>query len=356
MMVDSGLLPDLDSLAAYIAQVPELRASLPILAVERVGRGQSNLTFRIDLNGRAVILRRPPAGPLPPSAHDVLREYRVMLALQPGLVPVPRMLAACEDPSVIGAPFFMMEALAGDAIRFDLPDFLAEGTPLLRRRSVSDQVVDALATLHMLDPSAVGLADLGRPTGYLARQLKRWKGQLEYARVRPADDLDWTTTWLDANLPPDAPAPSIVHGDYKLDNIIFSHRGTPRLLGVVDWEMATLGDPLADLGWLLAFWREAGDPPNELKIVPRVTESAGFSTGAELAERYAARTGGPLPPYLHFYVVFAMWKMAVLLEGHWARHVRGTAGEFDFGYLETAAPAFWSRMRRTAEREGSKVV
>lgn len=338
---------DPERLAAYLAALPAFREALPVRAVERVGHGQSNLTFRLLLASGAVILRRPPVGPLPPSAHDVLREYRVLSALSGSAVPVPRSLAACEDPAVLGAPFYLMEALDGDAIRFELPPALLEG-PLAERRAIGEQIVDALAALHTTDPAAVGLGDLGRPSGYLARQHRRWQGQLEYARVRPAPDLDWVTAWLGDHLPADAGPAAIVHGDYKLDNSIYSHRRPVRLLGVVDWELATLGDPLADLGWLLAFWREASDPPPELKILPRVTELPGFSTRAELAARYAERTRRPLPD-LHYYLVFAMWKMAVLLEGHYARHVRGTADDFDFGYLEAGNPAFWARIRRTAE-------
>ena len=340
-------LVDAARLAAYLAEQPAFRDALPIRAVERIGQGQSNLTYRVVLAEQVVVLRRPPPGPLPPSAHDVLREFRVLSALVGSAVPVPRPLVACDDPAVLGAPFYLMEALDGDAIRFVLPPSLEDAPPEWRR-AIGEQLVDALAALHTTDPAQVGLAELGRPRGYLARQLRRWSGQLDYARVRPVPDLDEVTAWLEGRLPPDDGPVSIVHGDYKLDNAIFSHRAPPRLLGVVDWELATLGDPLADLGWLLAFWREPGDDPPELKILPRVTEQPGFSTRAELVARYAERTGRTLPD-LAYYVVFALWKMAVLLEGHWARHVRGTAGAFDFAYLETAGPAFWSRLRRTAE-------
>lgn len=350
---------DRRTLDAFLsASVPELRAHLPVLRVERTGQGQSNMTFRVVLSGgRTVILRRPPPGPLPPSAHDVLREFRVMHSLWGTKVPVPRMLACSDDPEVLGVPFFLMEAVEGDAIRFELPAVLetAEPAALIWRKSIGEQLVDALVALHTTDVAAVGLADLGRPSGYLARQIKRWKSQLEFAQVRPADDLDWVTGWLEAQLPPERGAASgrIVHGDYKLDNVIFSHERPPRLLAVVDWEMATLGDPLADLGWLLAFWRQADDPPPELQIIPRVTEAAGFSVRAELTERYAERMQQPLPRYLPFYVVMALWKMAVLLEGHWARHERGTAEGFDFSYLKDAGPAFWARIRREASGSGN---
>ena len=332
----------------FLAGVLELRDALPIRSVERIGLGQSNITFRVHLAEGSVVLRRPPPGPLPPSAHDVLREFRVLGSLSKTNVPVPAPLAACSDSTVLGAPFYLMQDLPGDAIRYELPPCLA-AAPLATRAALGEQLVDALAALHTLDPAAIGLADLGPPTGYLERQLRRWAGQLDYARVRAVPDLDWTRAWLADHVPSAEQAGRVVHGDYKLDNALFTREPPPRLLGIVDWEMATLGDPLADLGWLLAFWREADDPPPELPITPRVMELPGFSSRLQLARRYAERVARQLPD-LRYYVVFAFWKMAVLLEGHWARHVRGTAAAFDFRYLETAGPAFAARIRHTAER------
>lgn len=342
-----GNLVPTNRLSTFLETVPELRASLPIRHIERIGGGQSNVTCRVMLADRTVILRRPPPGPLPPRAHDVLREYRILSALAPhGTVPVPRPIAACDDPAVLGAPFFIMEALPGDAIRFELPPALADA-PLEARYAIGMQVADALAALHTVEPAAIGLGDLGPPAGYVPRQIRRWRGQLEHARVRPVSDLEWAADWLEAHQPPEPTSIRIVHGDYRLDNVIFSQEPPPRLLGIVDWELATLGDPLADLGWLLAFWYEPSDPAPELKIMPRVTMQPGFPSRAEMASRYAEQTGQALPD-LTFYVVFAMWRMAVLLEGHWARHTRGTAAGFDFGYLETAGPAFAARMKQIA--------
>ncbi len=342
-----------EGLSRFLETVPELRGSLPIRQIARISGGQSNITCRVTLADRDVILRRPPEGPLPPRAHDVLREHRILAALSPaGTVPVPRPIAACDDLSVLGAPFFIMEALPGDAIRHELPPVLA-AAPLEVRHSIGMQIVDALAALHAVDPVAVGLGDLGPPSGYVPRQLRRWRGQLDHARVRPVPDLDWAADWLEQHRPPEPDTVRIVHGDYRLDNVLVSLESSPRLLGIVDWELATLGDPLADLGWLLAFWREAGDGPHLLPILSPVMEQPGFPGRAELAARYAAQTGQRLPA-LTFYVVFAMWRMAVLLEGHWARHVRGTAAGFDFAYLETAGPAFAARLRHLAESSASE--
>ena len=268
-----------------------------------------------------------------------------MGALAASRVPVPAVFAFCDDESVIGAPFYVMEDVAGDAIRFELPPALA-AAQTATRRVIGEQLVNVLAALHTTDRASVGLGDLGRPTGYMARQLKVWKSQLDYGRVRPVPDLDWTGRWLEDSLPPEVEHPTIVHGDYKLDNALFSPDPPPRLLAVVDWELATLGDPLADLGWLLAFWREAADESPELPIIPRTTELPGFSTRAQLIRRYAEGVGRDLPD-MHYYVCFAMWKMAVLLENHWARHVRGTAEAFDFTYLEGAGPAYAARIRKT---------
>lgn len=351
------------ALAAFLQTVPELRGSLPIQAITRISGGQSNITCRVRLADRDVILRRPPEGPLPPRAHDVLREHRILSALAPaGTVPVPRPIAACDDLTVLGAPFFIMEALPGDAIRYELPPALAlagadpaaaSAAHLDARHSIGIQVIDALAALHAIEPAAVGLGDLGPPTGYVPRQLRRWRGQLDHARVRPVPDLDWAAAWLEQHQPPEPAHVRIVHGDYRLDNVLVSPEPPPRLLGIVDWELATLGDPLADLGWLLAFWRESVDGPHLLPILSPVMEQPGFPGRAELAARYAAQTGQQLRD-LTFYVVFAMWRMAVLLEGHWARHTRGTAAGFDFAYLETAGPAFAARLRHLAASSRSE--
>jgi aminoglycoside phosphotransferase (APT) family kinase protein len=341
-------LVDAGALSTFLAGVPELRGALPIQRIERIGGGQSNVTCHVTLRDRTVIVRRPPPGPLPPRAHDVLREHRILSALATaGTVPVPRPIAACDDTSVLGVPFFVMEALPGDAIRFELPpDFAA--APDQTRYQIGIQVVDALAALHAVDPAAVGLGDLGPPSGYVPRQIKRWRGQLDHARVRPVPDLDWAADWLEQHQPPEPSRVRIVHGDYRLDNVIFTLARPPRLLGIVDWELATLGDPLADLGWLLAFWREPTDEPHLLPILSPVMEQRGFPSRADLTARYAERTGIHLPD-LTYYVVFAMWRMAVLLENHWARHLRGSAAGFDFAYLETAGPAFAARLRRLAE-------
>jgi aminoglycoside phosphotransferase (APT) family kinase protein len=336
------------ALTGFLQSVPELADALPIRAIERISGGQSNVTCRVRLADRTVILRRPPPGPLPPRAHDVLREYRVLSALaKAGTVPIPCPIAACDDPAIIGAPFILMEALDGDAIRFELPPALA-AAPQTARYAIGMQVVEALATIHQVEPAAVGLGDFGPPSGYVPRQIRRWRGQLDHARVRPVPDLDWAADWLERFQPPEPKIIRLVHGDYRLDNVIFSLTPPPRLLGVVDWELATLGDPLADLGWLLAFWREQSDPPPHLPILSSVMEQPGFPNRAELAVRYSELSGRPLPD-LTFYLVFAMWRMAVLLEGHWARHVRGTAAGFDFAYLETIGPAFAARLRRLAE-------
>lgn len=341
---------DEERLASYLDTLDSLRAWLPMRSVARIGAGQSNLTFRVTLDGGSIILRRPPLGPLPPKAHDVLREHRVMQALTGSTVPVPSPLAACDDTEVLGAPFFLMEDVPGDAIRLRLPSGLARDPSA--PHAIAFGAVDALSALHKLDPASVGLGDLSRPTGYITRQVGLWQRQLDYARVRPVPDLDWATGWLQRNLPIENTKPRIVHGDYKLDNVLFPLQPPVRVLAVVDWEMAALGDPLADLGWLLAFWCEDGTPPSALSLLPRMTEDPTFPRRHGLATRYAERTGADIR-HLHFYVVLALWKMAILLEGHWARHIRGTAGGFDFTYLERGGPLLATYIRLTAEQSDS---
>lgn len=312
-----------------------------------ISGGQSNLTYILDLGSRRVVLRRPPQGPLPPSAHDVLREFKVISGLQHSAVPVPRPILSCSDIEVLGAPFYVMDYVPGETIRFELPPAYARAPDPARRR-LAFELVDALAQLHRVRPEDVDLADLGRPTAYMSRQLRRWQGQLEYARTRATPDIDWTASWLTDHLPPDDGPVAIVHGDYRLDNALFTPEPPATLLALVDWELSTLGDPLADLGYLLAAWREPGDEPLEIPTFSRVTELQGFPSRAEVAARYAQQVGRAIPD-LSYYIVFSIWKMTIFFEGHWARQMRGTAAGFDFRHLESGVHTMAARGRRIAE-------
>ncbi len=339
-------LVDPESLAAFLDRV--LPGSSGELVVERVRGGHSNETFFITRGAQQWVLRRPPRGPLLPTAHDVGREYRVLRALHGTAVPVPRPILYCDDQSVIGAPFYLMERLHGVVIRMVLPAAF-EADPAARA-GLGEELIDRLADLHAVDWQAADLEGFGKPRGYLERQLRRWTGQLDASRTRPVPDLDAVTAWLQQHLPESGPA-TIVHGDYRLDNVMVAPEPPARILGIFDWEMSTLGDPLADLGYLLSFWREAGDPPFELGDDSwRITELPGFCTRAQLVQRYAARTGRRLDS-LTFYVALAIWKLAILLEGSYKRHLSGTTDDPFFASLEAGVPALARRARAVCSGE-----
>lgn len=304
------------------------------LAIERISGGHSNETFFIQRGVQEWVLRRPPRGPLLPTAHDVLREYRVLHALNTTNVPTPRVLLACEDTGIIGAPFYLMERVPGIVIREELPSY---GADAAGRRAISKALIDALAALHSADWQAIGLATLGKPEGYLERQLRRWMGQLDRSRQRPLPDLDAVTTWLTEHLPVSGPA-TIVHGDYRLDNAIYAS-DEPRVAAIVDWEMATIGDPLADLGYLLSSWQEAGDAQSVIMSrLVQVTTLPGFMSRAEVAAYYSEQTGRPVRD-LAFYEALAIWKLAILLEGSYARHRAGTTDDPFFATLDQGVPS-----------------
>lgn len=304
------------------------------LAIERISGGHSNETFFIRRGVQEWVLRRPPRGPLLPTAHDVLREYRVLHALNTTNVPTPRVLLACEDTGIIGAPFYLMERVPGIVIREELPSY---GADAAGRRAISKALIDALAALHSADWQAIGLATLGKPEGYLERQLRRWMGQLDRSRQRPLPDLDAVTTWLTEHLPVSGPA-TIVHGDYRLDNAIYAS-DEPRVAAIVDWEMATIGDPLADLGYLLSSWQEAGDAQSVIMSrLVQVTTLPGFMSRAEVAAYYSEQTGRPVRD-LAFYEALAIWKLAILLEGSYARHRAGTTDDPFFATLDQGVPS-----------------
>ncbi len=296
-----------------------------------IGDGHSNLTFLVERDGARVVLRRPPRGPLPPSAHDVIREARLLAALRPHGTPVPEVLAMCEDEAVIGAPFYVMEWIDGHVLTESMPASLAGEAGRL-----AECLVDGLVELHAVDPGGPELAGFGRPDGYLERQLKRFGGLYETNATRSLPDLEAVADWLAANLP-DSPPSTVVHGDYRLGNVMVAPNPT-RLAAILDWEMATIGDPLADLGYMTAMWAEAGDPPNPVSDLSIVTRGAGFPGRDFLTARYGERSGRPLGA-LPWYQVLALWKAAIFLEGSFRRFGAGTTADPYFASLEAGVPA-----------------
>jgi aminoglycoside phosphotransferase (APT) family kinase protein len=293
------------------------------LHAEPVGDGHSNVTFALSTN---VILRRPPRGPLPPSAHDVLREARLLRALEPTPVRTPRVLAVCDDESVVGAPFYVMERVEGHVITTAIPDAL--DTEVERAR-IADELIDALVELHAVDFTAIGLEGFGKPSGYLERQLRRFTGLWEHNRTRELPPVEEVGRWLAANLPASPPA-TIVHGDYRLGNTMFAHGAPARLVSIFDWEMATIGDPLADIGYMMVHWIEPKDTPGRFNL-QAVTVRRGFPTRQEMIARYEERSGRSMQA-LDWYVTLAIWKAAVFMEGNYKRAL---AGATDDPYLKT---------------------
>jgi aminoglycoside phosphotransferase (APT) family kinase protein len=296
------------------------------LRFERIAGGRSNLTYEVrDAAGRGFALRRPPLGKRLGSAHDVSREHRVMSALAATGVPVPPTLGLCEDESVNGAPFYVMEFVEGPILRSRTD---SEQFDSATRREIGERVVDTLVAIHSVDPDAVGLGDLGRKEDYVARQLRRWHGQWEQSKTRELPLVDDLHARLSARIPDQGPA-TIVHGDYRLDNMILLPQG--EVAAVLDWELCTLGDPLADVGLLLVYWSEPGDELMPLLDPP--TTADGFPTRAELRDRYAERAGRDLAQ-VDFYVALGLWKLAIILEGVFARYRAGAYGKADEGFTQ----------------------
>ena len=309
--------------------------------IQPIGDGHSNPTFLVEREGARLVLRRPPRGPLAPSTHDVVREARLLRAVRAHAVPVAEVLAICEGDEVIGAPFYVMAFVEGVVLTDEMPAAM-EGDA----EAIAVQLVDELVALHEIDPSAEELAGFGRPEGYLERQLKRFGGLYEANPTRRLPDIEAVTEWLRANLPA-SPAPTVVHGDYRLGNVMFA--ASPlRLAAILDWELATIGDPLADLGYMTAMWSEPSDPPNPVGDLSLVTRANGFPPRDFLARRYAERSGRPVDT-LRWYQVLALWKAAVFLEVSFRRFGAGTTADPFFAGLETGVPALAALAReRTA--------
>jgi aminoglycoside phosphotransferase (APT) family kinase protein len=299
----------------------------PPLSFARISGGHSNLTYGVtDAGGRRWALRRPPLGKRLGSAHDMGREHKVVSALRPTPVPVAPVVGLCEDESVNGAPFYVMEFVEGPILRglAEAEAFPDEGD----RWAIGERVADTLVNIHAVDPDAVGLGDLGRKEDYVARQLHRWQGQWEKSKTRELAAIDVVHERLAARIPAQGPA-TIVHGDYRLDNMILSPGG--EVAAVVDWELCTLGDPLADVGLLMVYWPERGDDGEEpIALGQPANLAPGFPTNAELRDRYAERSGRDLSE-LDFFVALGYWKLAIILEGVYARYAAGQYGKANAG-------------------------
>jgi len=330
---------------------PGLGVRVPLTATLIAG-GLSNLTYEIrDADDRTWILRRPPLGHVLPTAHDMRREFRVISALH-GRIPVPRVYVLCEDADVIGAPFYVMEKVDGVVLRTR-----EQGAALTpgQARSVSESLVDVLAALHGVDPAAVGLADFGRPEGYLYRQLSRWERQYAASQSREIRGLFELGDGLRAAVPVTQRS-AILHGDYRLDNVMVAPGSVDvgsdevSVAAVFDWEMSTLGDPLADLGLLLTYWEDPGHPAKGiLSTGGGLTNHEGFLNSRDIVERYQAATG-LIVDDLDWYVAFSHYKLAVILEGIHYRHEQGLTYGEGFEQAGAAVPSLVDNGRRYLER------
>ncbi|AFK20710.1 phosphotransferase family protein (plasmid) [Haloferax mediterranei ATCC 33500] len=312
--------------------------------------GHSNETLFVTWGDRELVVRRPPPGETAETAHDVLRESRVLDTLQDTDVPIPKTVLACEDHSVVGSDFYVMKRVEGDVLRDEEPDRFETAES---RRRIGEELVDTLAAIHTVDYGDVGLGEFGHPAGYTERQVERWTQQLEWAFERTADErtvpeLREVGDWLADNCPSDHEH-ALVHGDYKLDNVMYTPGTPPELAAVLDWEMATLGDPLADLGWMLAYWRDPGDPdPATPELTATFMESEEYPTRRDLVERYERETG---IEYEHgrFYRTLAVYKLAALGEMFYRRYLEGNSDDPMYPLMEQRVSALARRAERIIE-------
>ncbi len=346
---------DVDAVAllAWLAQaVPELVPAGARLRVRQFPAGFSNLTYLVTMEHehgrRALVLRRPPRGVKAGIAHDVGREHGILEALYARGVPVPKPVARCEDATVIGAPFYLMEHVDGVILRATLPDALSNSAATLPAQlaALSHTFVQTLVQLHAVDVATAPLASLGRPEGYVQRQVHGWSKRWVAAQTGAVPEIDWTAEWLEANRPPGGMT-TLVHNDFKLDNLVLE-RDLSAVRAILDWEMATIGDPLMDLGTSLAYWVEAGDAPIFRALGLGITALPGNMTRADLVQTYGALRGIDVSD-APFYYAFGLFKVAVIAQQIYARHVQGHTRDPRFGLLGEVVTALGVAAKGAAE-------
>jgi aminoglycoside phosphotransferase (APT) family kinase protein len=314
------------------------------IEVERIGEGHSNLTFLVERGDVRVVLRRPPRPPLPPSAHDVLREARLLSALAGTPVRIPKVLATCDDESVLGVPFYVMEEMHGSVVTTDIPEPLDTQE---ERRRICEELVDRLVEVHEVDWRGCGLEGYGKPTGYLERQLRRFRGLWEHNKTRELPVVEEVGSWLGQNLP-DSPPSTVVHGDYRLGNVMLAGDAPARIVAIFDWELSTIGDPLADVGYLTVTWAQADDPDDtSFGSLSAATRREGFMTRDELIERYEEHSGRPMA-CVNWYQALALWKAAVFMEGNFKRFSLGSTDDAYLAAFDHGVPALAEKAREIA--------
>jgi aminoglycoside phosphotransferase (APT) family kinase protein len=326
-------------LAAYLRG--RLPAAEQALQVVQFGGGHANLTYLLRYGDTEYVLRRPPLGPVPPGAHDMGREYRVLSVLHQAYALAPHAFLFCDDTAVIGAPFFVMERRRGTVVRMQIPPAFGGGEDADANRRMSEALIDALADLHQVEPRRVGLETLGKPDGFLRRQIDGWAQRYERARTGELPLVAVLVEWLRSAMPP-SPTATLLHNDWRLDNIMLASDDPGRCVAVFDWDMCTLGDPLADLGTLLAAWRQAGEDIGGMTAGSMPSHVPGFLTRAEAVSRYAARRGidaGAVP----YYYVFGLFKVAVVLQQIFYRFHVGQTQDERFAHFDAVVAALLER-------------
>jgi aminoglycoside phosphotransferase (APT) family kinase protein len=299
--------------------------------------GHSNLTYLVRFGDTDIVVRRPPLGPVAPTAHDMAREFRWLSAMHRVFPLAPQPYVLCEDASVVGAVFYAMERRRGIVIRADEPPALASPAA---RRQLSGTMIDTLADLHAIDVAGNGLQTLGKPAGFVERQVRGWTERWQRSQTDALPEMDALAAWLRDRLPGDPASPSVVHGDFKLDNVMLDQEDMGRLVAVFDWEMSALGDPLVDLGIVLTYW-EPTAPPEQRDALTTVTHRPGYFTRAEIIDRYAARSGRDLSG-IRYYEIFAVFKIAVVIQQIYHRYVQGQTTDARFA-------TFGARVRYMAQ-------
>jgi aminoglycoside phosphotransferase (APT) family kinase protein len=325
-----------------------LRDRLPhsdnTLAVRQFGGGAANLTYLLDYGTHEYVLRRPPLGPVAASAHDMAREYRVLSVLHQAFPYAPRAFLYCDDESIIGAPFFVMERRRGVVVRRTMPPAYAALPDAARR--MSEALVDALAAFHAVDYEGLGLGELGKPAGFIDRQIEGWYRRWQAAKTADLPDMDGVYAWLKSNQPANTQV-SLVHNDYKLDNVMLAAGDPGQVVAIFDWDMCTLGDPLADLGALLTYWTEPADPPYLQATAMMPLGEPGFLSRDALVARYAAKSGRAVDD-IEFYHALGLFRLTVIVAQIYIRYARGQTQDPRFAAMEFMIPALARRARELA--------